>query len=433
MASRFKYPVAVTGGVESEGAVLDNKESQMQAVVLYHKLKEELEETTFKCILNYRRTRKGVILFETGSPQHQLRVQSELKAAIRVILPEFDGSILAYGAQARKDLVAKGVPTDVSDESLVNSNLGAIDPATVIRLPTYFGKKKEKSTTVMFSATSDEDAERLLATGVKAGNLLIKDVSVKLRLPPVCYICGCIGHVAKNCGEDIAKKIDFSSNAEKDQYCYQCKKFGHRFRECAEELTKYCVNCKAEGHWPTDWGKCPMRGGSTHKEGSSAKTSSESTKTYKEAILTKDMQAQKVRMHNMEKRVTKCEEHDRMQAEALHTTRLVLGDVALVSRKKKKTLTRASKREITSWYEYERMRMDTKKQQNRADKANKETKKTPTKDQRRRTRSSLEAVRPEKKATQPLRFDASLLEGLEEEQESQDDMEDTSLASSYAE
>jgi len=150
-------------------------------------------------------------MFETGSPQDQLLLHSAISQVIREALDGFEGTVLAYGAVARKEMVAKGVPVDIDEETLVNSNLGLVDPASITRLNTYFEGRKTPSTTVMFAATSDEAVSKILSMGLKAGDLITSDVSMKVRLPPVCYTCGTEGHVAKSCQDEMAKDIDFQS------------------------------------------------------------------------------------------------------------------------------------------------------------------------------------------------------------------------------
>eukprot|EP00469_Lotharella_globosa_P009055 CAMPEP_0167775232 /NCGR_PEP_ID=MMETSP0111_2-20121227/2439_1 /TAXON_ID=91324 /ORGANISM="Lotharella globosa, Strain CCCM811" /LENGTH=140 /DNA_ID=CAMNT_0007665113 /DNA_START=306 /DNA_END=729 /DNA_ORIENTATION=+ len=129
-------------------------------------------------------------MFETGSPQDQLLLHSAISQVIREALDGFEGTVLAYGAVARKEMVAKGVPVDIDEETLVNSNLGLVDPASITRLNTYFEGRKTPSTTVMFAATSDEAVSKILSLG-------LKEVTE--------------GHVAKSCQDEMAKDIDFQS------------------------------------------------------------------------------------------------------------------------------------------------------------------------------------------------------------------------------
>lgn len=397
---------------------MDAEENQIQSGWLYNELKSHIGEVNHKLIKNHRRTRKGVILFETASPQHQLQVQSALIGTLPTVLEGFEGSVIAYGAVARKELVIRGVPLEVEEETIVNSNLGLIHGDSVTRLNTYFEGKKQPSTTVMIKATSDEAASKLLSDGLKAGDLLISEVSIKIRVPPVCYVCGRQGHVARGCSEKEAKNINFDSIDDADQFCYKCKLTGHRFRQCTASVPPFCINCQVKGHWPTDW-QCPCRNPAQGKKGNTDNISHEAA-SYKEAMVRGDVQAQKVRIKNLENRVTRCEERDEIQAKGLRSTRKVLGDVALVATKQKKDLTESSKREITDWYEFEKMLAESKRLRTRTRNVDAKVQ-TPDKNSRARdkrknhSRSSLERVRSEKKITKPMLFDTTLLEGLEEE------------------
>jgi len=125
-----------------------------------------------------------------------------------------------------------------------------------------------------------------------------------------------------------------------------------------------------------------------------------------------------------------CEKKDVCQSKAIRKTRLVIADLALTSNGDKDELAPSSKREINSWWEWERI------QAQRNDRKNAENKATPQKQKPKRSRtSSLESTRsqPEKKKQPTVRLDPSMIESFMdiEPQGSNSDAEFTDTSTSH--
>ncbi|XP_038706707.1 zinc finger CCHC domain-containing protein 7-like isoform X2 [Tripterygium wilfordii] len=70
------------------------------------------------------------------------------------------------------------------------------------------------------------------------GHMMVNCTSAKRKKP--CFVCGCLGHGAKQCS--------------KAQDCFICKQSGHRAKDCPEKYkfgarsSKICMKCGTSGH-----------------------------------------------------------------------------------------------------------------------------------------------------------------------------------------
>lgn len=333
------------------------KNSEVKDAVSFKRtLSAMLPPAVNRMIINYKNVRnpKPGVLYATRSASDQKMLLDNIVSTCGDIMAEGE-SLVAYalGRANSLALVARGVPVDIEEDALTSNNLGLIQTDTIkrLRLKNDCGTFVP-GTTVFLSATSEDSMQLLISGGLKMGDgLICTNVTKKISLPPVCFTCGHSGHVSSSCNSEIAKDLPLDENGRKVIHCFKCQQTGHKHSECKDEdAVPRCPNCNQDGdHWPWET-RCPVR----HKQLDKSRTV-----TYASAAASqssKDIQQLKNRVKRNETRLDAAEKKDEQQAHALHDTRLVIADVAMVQAGRKESVSERTVQRIADWYEFEKLK-----------------------------------------------------------------------------
>ena len=292
------------------------------------------------------------VLFATKDLSSQETLHSRLKVYMADTYPETTFEIKKFGASDKLKMIARGVPLEADLGQLVNQNLGHIQTDSIERLQIRREGKHIDIDTIVFHATNETSAEILMKRGLKCGHLIVDDVSIKIKPPLVCFICGLLGHSASRCSSSKARELVLDDTGKRPVFCFKCGTPGHRYYECPSPGPTRCPNCPIDAtpHWPFDRA-CPAR---QKKLSEKAKSVNKVWSNVLTSSNSKQTQNLERRVQTLESKALVLHKNYETQKDAIHSTRMVLRDVSRVATKEKTKLSAASKTHIASWYQWEK-------------------------------------------------------------------------------
>ena len=326
-----------------------------EATSFYRKLKTELQPSDVGLIRLYRDVRKPSpgILFATKGTSEQDNLFSVLVKYAADNFKDDPLEVRKFGATDDLQLIARGVPMGLNVNSIYNSNLGLVVADSVQRLSRNVDGKELPMDSVLLKAPNKTAAQSLIENGLKIEQLLVTDVSIKIKAPLVCFVCGILGHTVARC-PDLGKYGLFQD--EKGRYplfCFKCKQTGHKYTSCFSGTQPQCPNCPEHknAHWPFD-SACPARSRKLNNKAASVHSN------WAKIVIDSNLQKTKTlesRLQKIEAASAEHAKHYETQKQALHDTRMVVRDISLVLTKKKKNLSTQTTSRITDWYEWEKI------------------------------------------------------------------------------
>jgi hypothetical protein len=302
----------------------------------------------------YRDVRKPApgILLATKDPQAQDRLHKRLIKHF-ADTQQTGIQLLKYSATDKLTLIARGVPFGLDLNTIYSLNLGLVLPGSVERLSRTRDGKLSELDSVVFRTPNEASAQSLIEKGLKVEQLLVHDVTIKVRPPLICFVCGILGHIAARCPKASSYGLQFLEGKASPTFCYKCKTEGHKYFECFAGAQPVCPNCPEgkNSHWPFD----PQCSARTKKHIEKAtKIHSSWAGVVSHATVEKTQSLEK-RMAALEEKTGTLNKNFETHQKAIQQTRRVLREVSEIALKKKKQLSKPAAQHIRNWYEWEQL------------------------------------------------------------------------------
>ena len=341
----LSFPVFISRGNSITGATS-----------FYRKLKTELPARDVSLILLHRDVRNPSpgVLFATKGTQQQEALFSVLLKYANDNFKDDPLEIRKFGATDDLiQLIARGVPIGLNIDTIYNLNLGLVVAESVQRLSRNVDGKELQMDSVILKAPNKAAAQTLIENGIKIEQLLVSDVSIKIKPPLVCFVCGILGHTVSRCPELGTYGLQIDEKGRYPLFCFKCKQIGHKHTACFAGTQPFCPNCpeNKNHHWPFD-SSCPARSRKLNHKAASIQSN------WSKLVIDANVQKTKTLESRLQKIEAASSEHAKQheaQKQALHDTRMVVRDISMVLTKKKKSLSTKSESRILDWYEWEKI------------------------------------------------------------------------------
>ncbi|PPR03263.1 hypothetical protein CVT24_012827 [Panaeolus cyanescens] len=224
-----------------EGVPRDTRVGLMSNGELVKEINEKLKQIVGDAPVGVRSAQRhtdGAILIEMDGDYGRawIRVKKNTEELCR---------ILGEGAKIRPryyEILAKAVPIGVEPTELALveevEEVNDMEGGTVSKMrwvkPIERRSISQQFAHMILTMTDVDEANRLIATGVKIAGKRVKVVKV-LKDPIRCLKCQRYGHFAKECTQD-------------EDTCGHCAQKGHRTKFCQNPTKRACVSCNAGGH-----------------------------------------------------------------------------------------------------------------------------------------------------------------------------------------